>query len=280
MPWPALSLVGFMDQDKAIRYLDKVCVPTDPARDALVAEWHQARAKLGLPRPNPGVSHVDDIQWAEHAAYLQAASVLPWIKPYLEAGFGFKQVDIDPLLAFQYHISRTRSENLCFGLPLKPTLADALRLCIPLTPSAPSFVIAGDPMQDLVIKSPSKDVRIQVRGQMPHAPNVFGIQIGWAPPFVQVLRFQGRCYLHNGFHRAFGLRRQGLLKLPCLFRDVNDFSEIGAIGADKTFERAELESDNPPTFGHFANDRAYHVRLRQTSRIIHVSWSEYDVPEE
>lgn len=275
-----LSLVGFMPEQQAVHYLGNVCVPADGSQPALSTEWAAACTRRGAAVANPGEAVVDDIPSPDHDAHLQAAATLPWIAPFLAAGWAFKQADIDLLLAFQHHVDLARSDALCAGLPPDASLADALPLCIPLTPSAPPFVIAGDPNHGLVIKTPSSDLRIVLKGQMPNAVNVFGIQIGWAPPFVQILRCNGRCYLTNGFHRTFGLRRRGLLRVPCLFRDVADFNEIGAPGGEASFDRPLLESADPPTFGHFANERAYDVKLRKASRVIHMNWSDYFVPEE
>jgi hypothetical protein len=54
MATDGLSLVGFMEQDKASRYLANVCIPPNATPAALHTEWTTARAKLGPTVPNPG----------------------------------------------------------------------------------------------------------------------------------------------------------------------------------------------------------------------------------
>lgn len=105
-----------------------------------------------------------------------------------------------------------------------------------------------------------------------------GVQVGAALPLAHVLRIDGRCYLQNGFHRAVGLRAAGAAAMPCLVRDAASPDELGL--GHGTFDRALLESANPPTLGHFTQGRAHPVRLRAMSRIVHVSWAEYLVADE
>src|SRR5208282_2577442 len=108
--------------------------------------------------------------------------------------------------------------------------------------------------------------------------SIAGIQFHSSMPFVHVVRYNGRCYLHNGFHRTVGVRKAGATHVPCILRDVNTISEVGIDG--DTFPVHLMESANPPTVGHFTQNRAWSVTLRNYSRILHVSWAEYMVPDE
>ena len=80
-----------------------------------------------------------------------------------------------------------------------------------------------------------------------------GAAFGPSLPLVQVGRFQGRCYLIDGYHRAFALRQAGVTHLPCLFRDVTDYAGLGATGEYESFERELLLSADPPTCAHLAH---------------------------
>jgi hypothetical protein len=119
MPMPGLSLVGFMERQQAINYLRQTCIPADPSDVALTAEWTQAQTKLGasfqgcgnpdiqeIPRPcQPYITQLQQQSWVQ-----QALATYP--------GASFKVVEIDPLLAFQYHILTDHSDGHCNGLPL------------------------------------------------------------------------------------------------------------------------------------------------------------------
>ena len=102
-----------------------------------------------------------------------------------------------------------------------------------------------------------------------------GIELSLPVPLLHVVRYQQRCYLHNGFHRAYGARLAGFTHAPCVFRDIRYPEDIG-IGPD-TFSLQQLQSADPPTVGHFTQGRAYDVRLMSLTRFLQVSWSEYTV---
>lgn len=279
MATEGLSLVGFMPEEQAIRYLGTRCLPADPAVQALQAQWNAAQAQLGPAFQNPGQSAVADIP-PENDEHLQQLQVLPWIAPEIQVGWVFKLVEIDPLLAFQHEVDLSRSDQLCDGLPEEPSLADILPRCLRLDFPVPPFMVAKNGDHSVLIKSPSTDLRIVARGQNPELFNVFGIALGWASPLVRVVRHNNRCYLVNGFHRTVGLRRKNVKRIPCIFREVDNFADIPVKGGEETFGKELLESDAPPTLGHFAHSRAYSVQLRKVSHVINVHWSEYFLGED
>jgi hypothetical protein len=105
-----------------------------------------------------------------------------------------------------------------------------------------------------------------------------GAAFGPSLPLVQVGRFRGRCYLIDGYHRAFALRQAGATHMPCVFVEATDYGRLGARGGYESFERDLLESADPPTCAHLAPERAYPVVLRELRRVIHVTWSQYILP--
>src|SRR6266851_5176579 len=131
MATSGLSLVGFMEQSRAITYLQNVCVPNDPSPPALLAQWNDARAKSGEPFSTPGESKVEQIPDA-YNAHVETFKSLPWVVPAIQQGLDVRLVGIDELLAFQFHIDLERSEALCADLPDEVTLADALPKCLPI----------------------------------------------------------------------------------------------------------------------------------------------------
>jgi hypothetical protein len=268
------------DQQDAMNYLGGVCVPSDPTPPALLTQWSSAQAQLGTAFPNAGQPTVGPIPHG-HDAHAQTLLTAAWLAPFFAEGWELRVVEpMNLLLAFQVHVDLDRSDVVCACLPTNPTLTDALQLCLPTNPPplAPVFP-AGNPERSFIFKSPSLDFRIVNKGFFPPPTNLAGIQIGMAPAFAQVVRFNGRCYLRNGFHRTYGLCSRQFQQLPCMYREAKTFKEV-AEGPPATFGQELLESTNPPTLGHFSQGRAYGVALRKFSRVIHIDWSEYVVPEE
>ena len=279
MPTPGLSLVGFLDQADAIKHLQTVCFPASPDPAVLTAEWNAAKAKLGAPIAKAGAPAIQPIP-AVHDPHLQQLTTAPWIAPMFAGpwqGCEFKLVELDPLLAYQFTINDGRSQHHCGALAQPPTLIELLNLCLPLTPAIENFQTWGS-QNGMILKS--KSLNLQNFGGGIFNAAFMGIQIGVTAPFLHVVRHNNRCYLHNGFHRALGIRRAGATHAPCIVRDVPDHAAVGIRADGTTFGATLLELSDPPTVGHFVQGRAYDVQLRNVARFMHVSWADYILPEE
>ncbi len=290
MPKPGLSLVGFMDQAQALQHLQVACVPANGATDAdLIAIHAGASARLGAPVSGAGNPEILPLSAAANTHITQLIGQ-PWAQAILQipsmAGYSFQLVEIDPLLSFQLTVMTDRSAEHCGALN-NPTIEQMLPVALPLVQPRWQFILSPitPGSQSVIIKS--RDLNFQMTNW-----GVFPIDFGGAEthfagmgmrsgsPFVYVARFNGRCYLANGFHRAYGLRKAGATHVPCVFRDAATADEIGIRADGSTFPLQRLEADNPPTVGHYARDRAQPVTLRTLSRFLHVSWSQYVLPED
>lgn len=273
-----LSLVGFMDQQQALNHLRVACVSSDPSDAALIPEWQAAVAGIGPPIARAGLPDIQPIP-TSHEPYIQQLTQLPWVQQHLAglANATFQLVEIDPLLAFQFAISSPRSSHHCGHLSNPPTLDDLLAVCLPLQQTNEEINVVPT-AQSILVKAKSLNIRTLQAGML--ANNLLGLAFGLTLPLLHVVRHNGKCYLHNGFHRALGVRGAGATHVPCLFRDVPDHEAVGIRNDGATFGVPLLESNNPPTLGHFTQGRAHQVSLRSVSRILHVSWSEYAVPDE
>jgi hypothetical protein len=275
MPTAGLSLVGFMDEAQALQHLRNQCVPQDACDAALTAEWNAAQVKLGTATQNAGAPDMQPLPptAAQHSAALLSQQTFQGAQ-----GITLQLVEIEPLLAFQFTVDTARAAHHCASLSSPPTLDEMLHICLPLaTPQEPVQIIQGP--QSMLLKSRSLNIRALLQGMV--APQVMGVHFGVSLPHTQVVRHNGRCYLHNGFHRAYGIRKAGATHMPCIVRDVPDHAAAGInAAAGATFGAPLLESANPPTLAHFTAGRAYPVSLKAVSRVLHVSWSDYVVPEE
>jgi hypothetical protein len=281
MPTPGLSLVGFLDQTAAITHLRDACVAPDPAEAALIAVWNSAKARLGPPIPGAGQPDIKPIP-QQHEPYIQQLCQTLWLQPLLNSvwqGASFRLVEIDKLLAYQFSVDVNRSGHHCGVVSKPPTLAEMLPICLPHNPPSEDFaVIDNASRQSVLIKARSLNVLTVAQGRFPD--NRVGIAVGLASPLVHVVRNNGKCYLHNGYHRAYGLGRAGATHVPCIFRDVTDHASVGIKSDGSTFSAALLESNDPPALAHVTQGRAQVVSMRAMSRVIHVTWAEYAVPDE
>jgi hypothetical protein len=287
MATAGLSLLGFMPRQEAIAHLLTHCVPVNPDIQALVVEWQTAQARKGAPMIS-GNPNIQDIP-ATNLPYIKALMQQPWVTRSLAAlpGAEFKLVEIDPVLTIHFMVDLERSKDRCGALPQNPSVADLLPICLPTTLGKDHINMVRLPdgqnkqlfVGAFLLTARSLNVRVIDAGYFP-ADNKIGIQFGASIPLVQVVRFNGRCYLHDGLHRTIGARQRGATHIPCLFRDVHSAADIGLKADRSTFTLPILESADAPTVGHFIQGRAYDVQLRRFNRIVHVTWAEYAIADE
>jgi hypothetical protein len=294
VPSAGLSLVGFMDEQPAIAHLRDACVPANPDPVVLRAEWQAARAKLGAAMANPGVPQILPIVPPDDA-YVNNFAANPWAAGALAhlaqlaggAAIQIALVEIDPLLAYQFAVDKSRSAHHCGNLTPNPPVAELLPLCLPTAPANEEMRVQVID-RAIFISSKCANVNVAFGGWFQNAPllnppiphPVGGVVIGTSLPFSHVTRFAGRCYLHNGFHRALGIRAAGGTHMPCIIRDVPDAAAAGIRPDGTTFNQTLLADPNPPTVGHFTNGRAWDVQLRLHRRVVHIGWAEHMMPVE
>jgi hypothetical protein len=275
MPSAGLSLLGFMDRAQALAHLASVCIPEDSDEAALTKVWAAAKKKLGAPIPGAGSPSILTLPPACDAHCRAVLSQAAFREGGSFSGAFACLVETAPLLTPQFVVDRSRLAHHR-AEARDATLEMALETCMPLTARSELFQTIAGP-QSLLLKSRSMNVKF-IRGGL-FDGSVLGAKFGLSAPHVRVARYRGRCFIQNGVHRAVALTMMGLTHIPCLLRDVATPSEIGVV-ENATFPLDALESDNPPTLGHFINGRACEVTLRSLSRILQVSWAEYTVPDE
>ena len=275
MAAPGLALIGFMGRDDAVNYLARECLPANPDPVALESEWIAAKAKLGAPLANFGNPNIRDVP-AAHDPYIQQLKSGPaWQAIFAgNPGWEIKLVEAAPLLAYQFSILNGTASNHGAQLGLSPSVADLLQTCLPLSPTPENFFVAQNANSALI---QSRSLNVRPLNFAMTQPGMFVFQFGGALPFAHVVRFNGRCYLHNGYHRVFAALSAGATEIPCVFRDVATEAETG-IGPG-TFDLATLQSANPPTLHHYASGQAHPVDLVLKTRTMHLSWTDWVTPE-
>jgi hypothetical protein len=154
-----------------------------------------------------------------------------------------------------------------------------LSLCLPLEVTYPDYQVILT-QNGVTIRAQDLNITVPEYGVFQKFPDgqlrIAGMVIG-SSPFLQVVQINGRCYLRNGFHRAYALAKKGVTHMPCLFLETNNFAQVGVIGAGATFDKNLLESSAPPTVGYFTHDRAYPLSIKHLKRVINVLWNQYEI---
>ena len=231
MATDGLSLVGFMaDQQPALNHLRHDCVPANPADAALIPFWQTAQANIGLPFNLPPATPLPLSPAAQ--PHMQALLAQPWLAERLtelndmqvQTGMppvSFQLVYVDALLAQQVTVDIDRSNHHCGALSNPPTEAELLGLCLPIVqPHEDYFMPPVLPSAtSTIIKLRNHNLTMHRWGVFDalHGEKVAGVSFYVGLPFVHVTQFNGRCNLHNGYHRAYGARMAGATHIPWIF---------------------------------------------------------------
>lgn len=276
MPVPGIALVGCMALDVGVHYLATECVPSSLDQTALEAEWAAAVALLQEPLPNVGAPEVLDVPDA-HKDYVDALKASEQWQPLFEANphWDVKLVEAGPLLAYQFQVLDSHADNHGDGLGEPPTLDQLFTTCLPMMPVSENFTWTryGN---SVLVETRALNLRpdlLPVEGQ----PGAFIFRIGAALPFVHVVRFEGKYFLHNGYHRTCAALRKGATHVPCVIRDVGSPQEIGL--GPGTFSLEAFLTDNPPCMHQFATGQAYPVQLVVKTRTVQLNVSDWVTPE-
>jgi hypothetical protein len=287
MSTAGLALAGFMDEPFAHQFLAQNCVGAGKTSADFHAAWVAAVAKRGAPVARAGHPDVKEVP-KTHLKYLRAVERSDRFKSTVERTesgitrklpYSFKMVEIEPVLAFQLSIGKSRSANACSALTSNPpSLDELLRTCLPTKAAKLDADVRPTPA-GILIRTNDANVRILDARGAPGPEETFQmrVKIGTSSPLVWLAHWNGLYVVANGYHRLYGARQAGATHAPCLVVEVSDWTDFVAPTA-QVFTQALLSSAEPPTMSHFDDSRAWPVELKGLDKLIQFSWSELLLP--
>jgi hypothetical protein len=165
---------------------------------------------------------------AELAGHVEALNTSPAAKPMYDEGWKVALVDLTRVCAFQPAIvsdqalARVQTAD-------KDDYTSIAAITLPLT-QGDDLPVQYDPIHTAwTVTSANPNLRIAGNvGPLPVSPG--GTALGFAvvagPSFLQVGRYNGRHFLRDGYHRAFGLLSRGITIVPSFVRDITRFEEL------------------------------------------------------
>lgn len=283
MPYPGLSLLGFIkNEQEALNYLRSSCMLTKVPDATLLGFWRTARQTLTPFTQRAGTPNIRDIP-DEYCPYLEGVQSNPRFEYTCMRGerkltWSFKLVEIEPILAWQVHIRKDRMNEVTASVDRPLTVQQMLGICLPHQVGAVNFTTT--PMPAKQPRSGSVVVRSDDLNCRPHevgliwSPDdqltVAGVGVGAATPLVQVVQFNGKYILHNGYHRACGLAAAGATHIPCLLLEGQIYEDAALV--QSVLPRDLVLSSAPPMLGHFTRGQAHAVKLRRFKREITISY--------
>jgi hypothetical protein len=195
-------------------------------------------------------------------------------------------VDLTKVLSFQKVVHVDGLEQRIQGVD---DPAQLLELCIPATQPQPPMGAFGDSDgKGFTISSYNPNLRIAggqlTEAKVAQAPGLPEVRmqavtllVYMGTSYLQIVRYRDRCFIRDGYHRAAGLLRRGITRVPCIFIEARNFEEVAAPGGSFTFE--VLFGTRPPRVVDFWNDAvARTAQQAATRKVVRIRGEEFVVP--
>jgi hypothetical protein len=188
-------------------------------------------------------------------------------RPEVHAAFAdvpwrIEWVDLTRVLSVQKMITTDGLELRVAEATTDP--AALVELCLPAAQPVPPLGAFGDPdshgfaLSSLnpnlrVVGSNVSEALVSASPQLPpQKVQAFTFFVSMGASYVQVAQYQGRSFLRDGYHRAAGLLRAGIKRVPAVVMDAPSFQFITS--APGLFDHEVAFSDRAPRLADFWDD--------------------------
>lgn len=269
---PARALMGWIEGPEAVNtLLGRTPLPTDD----LPALEQEARAYRTAVAERSPFHVVDPIQ--EVADQNLAASITS--RPDIQAAFAGLQwcpafVNLKEVLSFQKVVNIDGLDERI--APALHGAGDLLDLCLPTDqPLPPQGALIDQDQKGLTVSSLNPNLRVlgvnlhDAQVNVPGSPIPTRVQaatffFSMGTSYLSVARYQGRCFVRDGYHRAAGLLRAGVEVVPCILVEARSVAEIGCPPGSLPYD--VLFGERPPHILDFWDDRVARIVMQPAIR--------------
>lgn len=216
--------------------------------------------------------------------------------PHYEATFDslpttVEMVELDRLVVWQNHVGDGFARARGAALGPNPAPADLFRFCFPMDRDLPPVRVEQISDDRYRFVSPATDLRAleavlldptQLATMHSYGPvtAAIGLMVGFSANFLSGIRSENRILLHNGYHRAYALRAQGITHVPCILQTVTRKDELalvadGRVSSDPAFY---FKAKRPPMLRDFFDPRlAKPLRIRRIETVVEIEFKMHDM---
>jgi hypothetical protein len=271
-------LLGFMSEEEAAAFVSS---QTAGSWDELRPVWQEARAAYDeLPVFEPQQPKIEDLPLEIMEEIEAVRSAPPFQQSFAGKEARFAMVDLTHIVAFQQFVdTQFSTETAGRELDEQNDLLAKVKLCLPRDFNANVNITVDQATLSTTLSSLSRNLNIvgMQAVQNPGQPFALSYLVALGGNWVQVIEFEGRYFLKNGYHRAWLLRNRGDQAVPALVTKANTVEEIGT--GPGFFAPALILSERPPLFRHFFDGRlAPELQLKSTMKVITFSASQFVLP--
>jgi hypothetical protein len=272
------ALLGFFNEQEVRQFLQGK-VQSAEQFDEIMGRWGVARSRICALPPFLNEPEIRPILEPEVLLEIEKVMQLPECKQaFPEGTWSVSLVELSGIIAFQPGLD-TEYASGGGEDPLSPgDLLSAVKISFPFGKTS-TLAVSMDQAQKAITVSgvnPSLQVVGLTWGQQAAiGPFAITFFVSAGPNVMQVSRYRGRCFLSNGYHRAYRLMKAGFTHIPCLLRNASDFAQTGAFGAG-FFPESILMSPRPPLFIDFEDgDLGIDVPVHSAKKMVRIRPDEF-----
>jgi hypothetical protein len=253
----ARVLLGWLPREEAVRQLlGRNPLPQD---DLTTIDQMIASARSAVLR-RPAISISDPVVAGDRLLLEQVAARPEVQASFADARWRVEWVDLTQVLSVQKLITIDGLDLRVAGVAADP--AALQELCLPSAQPTPPLGAFSDPdghgfaLSSLnpnlrVVGSTVAEALVSPSPQVPpQKVQAFTLFVNMGASYLQIAQYQGRSFLRDGYHRAAGLLRSGISRVPAIVIDAPSFQFIIA-SAPGLFDHEVAFSDHAPRLADF-----------------------------
>jgi hypothetical protein len=238
------------EQAHRVQYLNRHDIsPSDVALNRAAAAREAVAARpAGVKQEGIIASALSDLD--NHISVLKQH---PAAAAYFAEGWQVAIADLRRVCAFQPSVFIDRAVERVRGAdPHDMRSLAAVSLPIPEPSTLP--VQFDEASNVWLFSAPNPNLRIMGRfgGQVQPGVVAFGFIVAVAPSFLQVVNFQGRLFLRDGYHRAVGFLQRGISAVPVFTREFGNLESLNLPAG--ALPQAACFGDRPPSLSDYLDD--------------------------
>lgn len=222
----ARALIGWLSEQEGALWAAGRDAQAAAAQPEHLEACKSARQNVAARLPGIDQSNLFQPVPAELQAHIDALKADPESAQVLATSGEIRIVDLRRVCAAQPHVLVEDAKRRVEGIAAGDVLALA-RVTLPV-PKREQFPVTFDPLKNTwLLASPNPNLRVLGNFSTSVGPGFagFGFAVGLQQSYMQVAGVDGRYFLRDGYHRAYGLVAAGITHAPALVKDFNTLEE-------------------------------------------------------
>jgi hypothetical protein len=257
---PARALIGWMPEGDAQTMLAIPLAPVPPLPEHVQRVQKAHRAVRSRPI---GIDQTQLLSGVgeELRDYLAALEKHPSYKQYIANSCTIKIANLNKVCALQpvVHLDYLDHSDHFKKLTQQAVQEDMRSLAnitLPI-PTAELPVQSDQQKNAWILQCNHPDARIvgHFSARVELGPGLFGMGYGFCvallPSFVQIVRYRGRYFLKDGYHRSLALLEKGITHIPVIFQEILESQNLDIEGR---FPDETILGAHPPLLPDYLRD--------------------------